>query len=110
MKPRQLLAIVCKYYGLKDIKGLATSVPPDLWRYPVIEEARKIACLMLQKHCALSEDEAAAALKQLQWSSVYIRMSAAEARRKLSEDVAFRMSVENLERMLIMAILLKTMP
>lgn len=114
MKLEQLLALVCKFYGLKvkDIKGqgLATSVPLSSWRHPIAEEARKIACFLIQKHCALSEDEVAAALKrQLQWTGVYIRMSAADARRKLSEDVAFRMSAENVERMLIMATLMKSM-
>ena len=114
MKPKQLLAMVCKWYGLKvkEIKGqgLATSVPLSSWRHPIVEESRKIACFLIQKHCCtLSEDEVAATLKrQLQWSSVFIRMSAADVRRKLAEDPALCISVENLERM-IMATMMKSM-
>ena len=101
--PKNLLAIVCQYYGVGDIKQLAGSARPDLWRYPVLEEARRVACWMLQRHCDLSVEELQAALKQLQWSGVSIRVGAEQAKRKLSEgDFAFRLGVQGVEQLLIL--------
>jgi len=101
--PKNLLAIVCDYYGIGDVKHLAGSARPDLWRYPVREEARRVACWMLQRHCDLSVEELQAALKQLQWSDVSIRVSAEQAKRKLaSGDFAFRLGVQGIEQLLML--------
>ena len=101
--PNKLLALVCKYYGLKRIKQLAESARPDLWRYPtVLEEAQQIACWILQRHCDLSVEELQAALKQLKWNGVFIRVAAKQAKRKLAEgDFTFRLAVENIEQMIL---------
>ena len=63
MNPEKLLSIVARYYGLRSIKQLAGSSWP-VWRYDVYEEARQMACLMLQRHCDLSLDELQVALKK----------------------------------------------
>ena len=109
MTPKALLSIVCKYYGIKDIKGLAESARPSVWRYPIVEEARQMAGLVLQKHCALSVEDVAAALKPIQLNKAYIQIWATQARRRFDEDALFRVSVENVERMIIMAIMMKSM-
>ena len=103
MTPKKLLAIVCRYYGLRSIKQLAGSAWP-VWRYDVYEEARQMACLMLQRHCDLSLEELQVALKkQLQWSGLAIRMAAAQARRKIgSGDFAFRLGVQGVEQLLML--------
>ena len=103
MTPRQLLAIVAKYYGLKKIKQLAGPARPDLWRYPaVLEETRQIACWILQRHCDLSVEELQAALRQLEWKSVFIRVAAKQAKRKLAEgDFTFQLAVENIEQLML---------
>ena len=101
MTPKKLLAIVCRYYGLRSIKQLAGSAWP-VWRYDVYEEARQMACLMLQRHCDLSLEELQVALKQLQWNGVAIRVAVAQAQRKLTQgDCAFRLAVENIEQMVL---------
>lgn len=101
--PNKLLALVCRYYGLKSIKQLAGPARPDFWRYPtVLEEAQQIACWILQRHCDLSVEELQAALKQLEWKSVFIRVAAKQAKRKLAEgDFTFRLAVENIEQMIL---------
>ena len=103
MKPKQLLAIVCKYYGLKSVKKLATPARPDLWRHPaILEEAQRIACWLLKRHCDLSLEELQVALKQLQWNGVAIRVAVAQAQRKLAEgNFAFCLAVENIEQMVL---------
>ena len=102
MRPKQLLAIVCKYYGLGNVKQLAETARPDLWRYAVLEEARQVSCWMLQRHCDLSLEELQVALKQLQWNSLAIRVAVAQANRKLAQgDFAFRFAVENIEQMVL---------
>ena len=103
MTPKNIFAIVCRYYGLRSMKQLAGSAWP-VWRYDVYEEARQMACWMLQRHCDLSVEELQVALKQLQWSGLAIRMAAAQAKRKLeSRDFAFRLAVENIEQMILAA-------
>jgi len=101
MKPKQLLAIVCKYYGLKSVKELAGSAR-SAWRYDILEEARQVACWMMQRHCDLSLEELQVALKQLQWNGVAIRVAVAQAQRKLSQgNFAFRLAFENIEQMVL---------
>lgn len=98
--PKKLLALVCGYYGLKS---LATPARPDLWRYPaVLEEAQRIACWLLRRHCDLSLDDLQVAVKQLKWNGVFIRSAVEQAKRKLAEgDFAFRLAVENIEQMVL---------
>ncbi len=105
MKPKQLLAIVCKYYGLKSVKQLAATARPDLWRHPaILEEGQRIACWLLKRHCDLSLEELQVALKQLKWNGVFIRLAADQAKRKLAEgDFALRLAVENIEQMVLAA-------
>lgn len=101
MKPKQLLAIVCKYYGLKSVKELAGSAR-SAWRYDTLEEARQVACWMMQRHCDLPLEELQVALKQLQWNGVAIRVAVAQTQRKLAQgDFAFRFAVENIEQMVL---------
>ena len=103
MAPKAMLALVCRYYGIGDIRQLAGPARLGLWRYPVLEEARRVACWMLQRHCDLSVEELQAALKQLQWSGVSIRVGAEQAKRKLSEgDFAFRLGVQGVEQLLLL--------
>ena len=101
MRPQIVLDILRRYYGIRQLTG---SAKPDLWRYAVLEEARQVACLMLQRHCDLSEEELQAALKkQLLWSGVSIRLAAEQAKRKLaSRDFAFSLAVQGIEQLLIL--------
>lgn len=96
--PQKLLTIVCAYFGLKRVSELAKPARPDLWRYPeVLEEARQIACWLLQRHCDLSLAELQVALKRLKWNSVFIRSAAEQAKRRLVQgDFAFCLAVENI--------------
>ena len=107
MKPKQLLAIVCKYYGLKGVKKLAATARPDLWRHPaILEEAQRIACWLLKRHCNLSLDDLQVAVEQLKWNGVFIRSAAEQAKRKLAEgDFAFRLAVENIEQMILATVI-----
>ena len=99
--PSNLLALVCQYYGLKRVKELVGSAR-SAWRHDILEEARQVACWMMQRHCDLSLEELQVALKQLQWSGVVIRVAVAQAQRKLAEgDFAFRLAVENIEQMVL---------
>ena len=109
MRPEHVVSLVAEFFGIKSSKGLATSVGPDLRRGTVIESARWIACLMLQIHCASSDEAVAAALKkrQINWTGGYIRLSAAAARRKLAEDVAFRLCFENVQRIYVVTSMMK---
>ena len=101
--PNKLLALVCRYYGLKSIKQLAGPARPDLWRYPaVLEEARQVACWILRRQCDLSLEELQVALKQLKWNGAFLRLAAEQAQRKLAEgDFALRLAVENIEQMVL---------
>ena len=65
---KSIVRTVCIYYGLDIIRELAAPVRPDRWRYDVVQEARAIACWLLQRHCGLSPEELQATLEQLQWS------------------------------------------
>ena len=99
----KLLVLVCKYYSVGDIRQLAGPSRPDLWRYTVLEEARQVACWMLQRHCDLSVEELQAALKQLQWNCVSIRVVAEQAKRKFaSGDFEIRLGVQGIEQLLMM--------
>ena len=103
MTPKKLLAIVCRYYGFRSMKQLAGSAWPA-WRYDILEEARQVACWMMQRHCDLSLEELQVALKQLQWNGVVIRVAVAQANRKLAQgDFAFRLAIENIEQMILAA-------
>ena len=104
MTPKSILDIVRRYYGLRTIKQFPGSAKPDLWRYPVLQEARELAGFLLQRHCDLSEEELQAALKkQLQWYSVSIRLAAEQAKRKLaSGDFAFKLAVQGVEQLLML--------
>ena len=102
--PHKLLTIVCKYYGMKNVKSLATPArPPDFWRYPaILEEAQEISCWILQRHSGLALEELQVSLKRLKWDGVFIRAAAERAKRKLAEgDFVFRLAVENIEQMLL---------
>ena len=101
--PHKLLTIVCTYYGLKSVKQLAATARPDLWRHPaVLEEARQIACWLLQRHCDRSLVELQVALTRLKWNGVFIRSAVEQAKRKLAErDFAFRLAVENIAQMVL---------
>ena len=102
MRPKQLLAIVCKYYGLGNVKQLAETARPDLWRYAVLEEARQVSCWMLQRHCDLSEEQLLIVLKRLKWSNVFIRAEAFKATRKLDEGCfPLRLAVQNIEQIML---------
>ena len=104
MTPKELLVLVCRYYGLGNVKQLAETARPDLWRYPVLQEARELAGFLLRRHCDLSEEELQAALKkQLQWSGVSMRLAAEQAIRKLaSGDFVFKLAVQGIEQLLIL--------
>ena len=105
MKAQQLLDIICKYYGINDIRELgAARLSTSSWRYPIIEEARQIACFMVQKHCPDSLEEVQKALKELQLSGMYIRTTADRARRLVTENVGFRVSTQAVEQMIVSAI------
>ena len=105
MKPKQLISIVCKYYGIKDIKALAPTVRPgSTWKYPIMKEARRVACMMLQRHCALTLAELA---DELQWSHASIMLWAREATRMYAEDPVFKLSVEGVEKMVLITLMLK---
>ncbi len=105
--PNKLLALVCQYYGLKSVKKLATPAKPDLWRCPaILEEAQRIACWILQRHCDLSLEELQVALKQLKWNGVFIRLAAEQAKRELAEEnFAFRLAAENIEQMVLVTLI-----
>ena len=100
--PHEVLAIVCKYYGLRDVKQLTAPTRLSSWRYSIHEEARQIACFLLHRHCDLSEEELQAGLKPLQWNSIRIRMTAEQAKRKLtSGDFEFCLGVVNIEKLIL---------
>ncbi len=101
--PHKLLTIVCTYYGLKSVKQLAATARPDLWRYPaILEEAQRIVCWLLKRHCDLALEELQVALKQLKWNGAFIRLAAEQAKRKLAQgDFVFRLAVENIEQMVL---------
>ena len=104
MTPKQLLAIVAKYYGLKSIKQLGGSERLSSWRYQVHEETRQIACLVLQRHCESEPEDLQVALKKLglDWRCGHISMCADKARRKLTEgDFCFRLAFTNVEQMIL---------
>ena len=105
--PHKLLTIVCTYYGLKNIKQLAGSAR-SAWRYDILEEARQVACWMMQRHCDLSLEKLQVAVKQLQWNSLAIRVAVAQAQRKLAQgDFAFRLAAENIEQMILATLICK---
>ena len=101
--PKKLLGLVCEYYGLPNAKHIAGSVRPDLWRYTVLTEARRVACWILQRHCPLAVEDLQVALQGLNWSGVFIRAEAFKATRKLNEgDFAFRLGVQGVEQLLML--------
>ena len=104
MTPKSILDIVRRYYGFRTMKQLTESAKPDLWRYPVLQEARELAGFLLRRHCDLSEEELQATLKkQLQWSGVSISLAAEQAKRKLaSGDFAFKLAVQGIEQLLML--------
>ena len=101
--PKNLLAIVCEYYGIGDIKQLAASAQLSSWRYFIHEEVQQIACLVLQRHCEGEPEDLQVALKELglDWGSVFILLNAKRARRQLAEDYVFRLSWENIEEIIV---------
>ena len=110
MTPKKLLAIVCRYYGLRSIKQLAASERLSSWRYFTHEEAQQIACLVLQRHCEGEPEDLQVTLKKLglDWSSVFIWLNAKKARRQLAEDYVFRLSWENIEEMIFATLICKS--
>ena len=107
---KELLALVCQYYGIREIKQLAASAQLSSWRYFIYAEARQIACLVLQRHCESEPEDLQVALKELglDWSSISIRMNAKMARRKLAEDHMFRISMETIEHVISDALIGKS--
>ena len=105
--PKKLIGLVCQYYGLKNVKQLAASPRLSSWRYKVYEEARQIFCLVLQRHW---EGEPEVALKELglDWGSAHIRLNAEKARRQLAEDYALRLSLANVEQMIVATLIGKS--
>ena len=102
MTPRKLLALVCRYYGLGNLKQLAETARLDLWRYAVLDEARQVACWLLQRHCDLSEEDLQTVLKRLKWSNVFISAEAFKATRKLDEGCySLRLAVQNIEQVML---------
>ena len=100
--------MVSKYYfGTSDVKKLASSARLGLssyWRRSIQEEARQVACWMLQRHCDLSLEELQQCdvLKELQWRATDIEVGVARARQKIDEgDFSFRLGVESVEQMLL---------
>ena len=100
---KKLLALVCQYYGIREIKQLAASAQLSSWRYFIYEEVQQIACLVLQRHCEGEPEDLQVALKELglDWSSVFIRLNAKRAQRQLAEDYVFRFSWENIEEIIV---------
>ena len=106
MTPKQLLAIVAKYYGM-SIKQLGDSERLSSWRYQVHEETRQLACLVLQRHCESEPEDLQVALKKLglDWRCVHISMFADKARRKLTEgDFCFRLAFTNVAQMVLVGL------
>ena len=98
--PKKLISLVGQCYGL-TIKQLAAAAPLSSWRYQVHEEARQIACIILQRHCESEPEALQATLKELglDWHGGRIRVYADKARRKLAEDdFCFRLSLQNIEQ------------
>ena len=107
---KRLLALVCQYYGIRDIKQLAASAQLSSWRYFIYEEVRQIACLVLQRHCEGEPEDLQVALKELglDWGSVFILLNAKRARRRLAEDYVFRLSWENIEEIIVSTLIDKS--
>lgn len=104
MPPRKILVTVCKWYGIRDLKQLATAEQLSSWRYQVHEEARQIACLILQRHCESEPEALQTTLKELglDWPSGRIRVYAEKARQKLADgDYCFQLSLLHIEQTLI---------
>ena len=105
MTPMKLLVLVCRYYSLGNVKQLAETARPDLWRHPaILKEAQRIACWLLKRHCDLSLEGLVQcdAVRELEWSATDLEVGIVRARRKIAEaDFAFRFGMESIEQMLI---------
>ena len=98
---KSIVRTVCIYYGLDDITELAAPARAGLWRYGVVQEARAIACWLLQRHCGLSPEELQDTLK-LQWGGAFIRLHSDMARKKLADgNYTYRSGVEGVERLML---------
>ena len=106
--PKRLLELVCRYYGIVGKGKLASSAKLGLsscWHHSIYEEARSVACWILQRHCDLSLEGLVQcdAVKELEWSATDLEVGIVRARRKIAEgDFAFRLGIESIERLLIL--------
>ena len=70
---KEVLKVVCSLYGVKDFRMLASPLKLDVWRGPVLAEARQAVLFLLRSLVDLKLDQVQGELNKL-----HIRLSTAD--------------------------------